>query len=339
LLAAVLTLSSCGGGGGSAPISGSFFAVPVYEDLDTPSSLRFAPDGRLFFTELTTGKVRIAASGAVLDSPFATLPVATSGEQGLLSLAFDPDFATNNFVYFCYSDSGTDKNKVVRFTAAGNVGSNETTIVSGLPIAGNHNGGRIGFGTDGKLYVTIGENGDPANSQDSSVLPGKLLRFNKDGTIPSDNPITGNPMWALGLRNSFGLAFQPGTGTPFVSENGPGCDDEVNRIVKGGNYGWRPDQPCNDTDSTYILPLAKFNPTIAPTGIVFSTSDAYGFPGTLLMTSFNDGALRAFTMSGASITAEKTLLTGLGSLFDVTEGPDGFIYIAGGDKIYRLQKS
>jgi len=340
LAVAALALSSCGGGGGSSsPVTGTFTAVPVYQDLDTPSSLRFAPDGRLFFTELSSGNVRIADGGSVLATPFATLPVATSGEQGLLSLAFDPNFSSNHFVYFCYSDSNVTKNRVVRFNASSNVGTNETVIVDGLPIAGNHNGGRIGFGSDGKLYVTIGENGNPANSQDTSVLPGKVLRYNPDGTIPADNPVAGNPMWTMGLRNSFGLAFQPGTGTPFVSENGPGCDDEVNRIVKGGNYGWRPDQPCNDADSAYIQPLVRFNPTIAPTGICFSSTDKYGFAGSLLMTSFNDGVLRAFSISGGAVTAQKELLTGMGSLFDVTESFDGTIYIAGGNAIYRLEKS
>ncbi|WP_158409307.1 PQQ-dependent sugar dehydrogenase [Fimbriimonas ginsengisoli] len=328
----------CGGSGGGSqtPTGRTFAAVPVIESVDTPSCLRFAPDGRLFFTELTTGRVRVASGFSLSATPFTTLPVATAGEQGALSMAFDPQYNTNHFVYFCYTDAGAGCDRVVRFTDSANVGTAETVIVDRLPIAGNHNGGRIGFGADGKLYVTIGENGNPANSQNPNVLPGKILRYNPDGTVPGDNPVAGNPMWALGLRNSFGLAFQPGTGTPFVSENGPGCDDEINRIVKGANYGWRPDQPCNDHDSAFVMPLARFNPTIAPTGIAFSTSDAYGFAGGLVMGSYNDGTLREFSISGSAITSQQVLVTGLGHLFDVTEGPDGFLYLASSDKIYRL---
>jgi glucose/arabinose dehydrogenase len=341
LLMLVALAVGCGGGGShgheNPPPGGSFTATPVFEGVNFPSALRFAPDGRLFFTELNTGQVRVAQGTQILAAPFATLPVATNGEQGALGLALDPQFGTNGFVYVCYTDVNQNCNRMVRFTDSGNVGGAMTVIVDDLPINTNHNGGRIGFGPDGKLYITIGDNQNPGNSQNPSVLPGKLLRFNPDGSIPADNPVPGSPMYALGLRNPFGLAFQPGTGSPFLSENGPGCDDELNRITAGGNYGWRPDQPCNDQEPGFTLPLARFNPTIAPTGTTFSTSDNYGFNGSLLMTSFNDGALRLFTLSGGAVASQQTLLTGIdGGLLDVTQAPDGSIYFCGTDTIYRL---
>lgn len=337
---ALLLVFGCGGGSShsGSPVGKTYQATPVYRNLETPSALRFAPDGRLFYTELQTGRIRvISANGNLLDPPFATVPVQTDGEQGLLGLALDPDFSTNRFVYVCYTDSDHHDDRIVRFTDNGSTGSNETVIVQGLPIAGNHNGGRIAFGADGKLYMTIGENGDPANSQNPSVLPGKILRFNSDGTIPADNPVDGNPMWALGIRNSFGIAFQPGTGALYESENGPSCDDEINRIVKGGNFGWRPDQPCNDHDAGFIQPLIRFNPTIAPTGVAFVTSPNLALDQTLLMTSYNDGTLRAFDVSGGSIQNSRVLVSSVdGGLYDVAQGPDGTVYFSGNSAIYRL---
>lgn len=234
-------------------------------NLNFPVTMAFAPDGRLFFNELNTGQVRVVVNGVLQSQPFATLPVATAGERGLIGLAFDPQFASNGFVYVMHSDpSGVQR--VVRFNDMNNMGVNPTVIVNNLPSANNHNGGNIGFGFDARLYITIGDSTNPANSQDSSSLAGKILRYNSDGTIPPNPFGAGNPAFNLGLRNSFDFTFHPQTGTIYASENGPSCDDEINRVLAGGNYGWRPNYPCGDMDAAFNTapPVTRFNPVIAP---------------------------------------------------------------------------
>jgi aldose sugar dehydrogenase len=335
---AAVVYAGCAGGGGStsgpSPLVQTFIASANF-----PSSLRFAPDGRLFFTELDTGIVRVHENGVT--TTFTTIPVATSGENGLLSMAFDPDFANNRFVYFFHTAPSPDRGRIVRYTDTAGVGTNETVIVDNLPSTSVHNGGRIAFGPDGKLYVSIGDNTNPANSQNTGVVSGKILRYNADGTIPGDNPIGGNPMFALGLRNTFGIAFHPTLGVLYGSENGPTCDDEINRLVANGNYGWRTGQPCGDTDPGFLQPILKINPVRAPTGIAFYTGSAFPeWQNSLLVASLNDDALRRYTLNstGTQVLSEQVLYLngGTGGLLDVTVGPDGNIYMAGANAIMRI---
>lgn len=351
-------LTGCAGGGGnfagSPPPGGPTLPTPpvpirtetVVAGASFPVSLVFAPDGRLFYTELQTGNVRVvvnpgASSPQLLALPFVTVPVATNGEQGLLGLALDPNFSTNRFVYVYHTHPSPLRNRVVRYTEANNVGSNETVIVDNLPVNSVHNGGRISFGPDGMLYVTIGDAGDPANAQSQTARAGKLLRFNRDGTVPAGNPVAGNPLFALGLRNSFGLTFHRTAGTPYVSDNGPNCDDEVNRIVAGGNYGWRPAYPCGDSDPQFRSPLARFTPTIAPTGMTFYAGSAFPeWQNHLFLASFNDGVLRRLFVDetqGGMVLEQQTVINGtFGALLDVAVGPDGSLYLAAQGSIIRI---
>lgn len=340
LVAGVATALACGGGGGGGGLGSGYSVSTLVQTGEVPSQIRFVPDGRLFFTELHSGKIRIVQNGTLLATEFATVPVATSGEQGLLGLAVDPDFANNGYIYVFHTTSGPLRQRVVRFTDVNNVGTNQAIILDNLPAANTHCGGRIGFGSDGKLYVTIGDVQDPANSQNDNSLAGKLLRYNSDGTIPADNPIAGNPLFSKGLRNSFGLAFHPTSGRPYVSENGPSCDDELNRIVLGGNFGWRPGVPCGDVDPNFIQPIKRINPVLAPTGICFYTGAEFPqFTGDLFMASYRDGGLRRFRVNDATgtIVEEELILTGRsGGVIDVTTGTDGGIYISDGTGIYKL---
>ncbi|MGH9804721.1 MAG: PQQ-dependent sugar dehydrogenase, partial [Candidatus Acidiferrales bacterium] len=190
-------------------------------NLNFPVRLAFAPDGRLFFNELRTGNVRIIQNGVLLAQPFATLAVETNGERGLLGLAFDPLFTINNFVYVLHSDpSGVQR--VVRFADMNGAGVAQQTIVDNLPSTVVHNAGAIGFGPDGRLYVSIGDSTNPANSQEPSSVSGKILRYNPDGSIPAAGAFgSTTPAFNLGLRNSFGFTFHPTSGTIYASENGP----------------------------------------------------------------------------------------------------------------------
>jgi len=358
LLALCLTLEACGGGGGNfagnnpAPPSGGLTpsvptpAVPIRVETFLSgtgfvSALAFAPDGRLFYCELQTGRVRVVQNGTLLAQPFVTLPVNSNGELGLLGMAFDPSFAANRFVYFFHTHPSPLRNRIVRYVDQSSVGVTEAVIVDNLPATTNHNGGRIKFGSDGMLYVTIGDNLDPANSQNPASISGKVLRYNSNGTIPLTNPLPANPMFALGLRNPFGIAFHPVNGTPYVSENGPNCDDELNRIVLSGNYGWRPNYPCGDTSTQFIAPIARFNPVIAPTGITFYTGTVFPeWRNHLFLVSFNDATLRRFAVDEANsgnVLEQQSIASGQASNYlDVAVGTDGNIYIATDVSILRI---
>jgi glucose/arabinose dehydrogenase len=308
----------------------------VATGLSFPTALRFAPNGDIIFTEKNTGNVRRISGGVLQPAPMFTVSVENGGERGLLGLALDPDYANNKFIYIFYTKSNGTENEVLRFTDDATPGTNATPIVSGLPAASTHNGGKLEFGSDGKLYVTLGETGDPANSQNNAVPGGKVLRYNSNGSIPGDNPIGGNPLFTKGHRNCFGMAIHQGTGTVFVSENGPGCDDEVNRLIAGENYGWRPSQPCGDADPTYEAPIRRFSSVVAPTGIAVG-SGAYA--GSLLMGSFNDNRLRKLelpSITNGDVTGTSVIYIDPDAIIDVTMGPDGNPYVATGSRILRL---
>jgi glucose/arabinose dehydrogenase len=234
--------------GGSRTQPAGFTRNATYiTGLTAATAFAQAPDGRIFVLE-QGGTMRVVKNGALLAAPFLTLSVDSTGERGLLGVAFHPNFVNNNFVYAYYTTaSGGTHNRVSRFTANGDVvmAASEVPIVD-LPGLGatNHNGGAIHFGADGKLYVGVGENANSANSQSLATPLGKLLRFNDDGTIPIDNPFlaatTGQAqaIWAYGLRNPFTFAVQPGTGRIHINDVGEGTWEEINLGAAGANYGW-----------------------------------------------------------------------------------------------------
>ena len=211
--------------------------------LTEPTGFDFAPDGRIFILE-RLGTVRIYKNGQLLSTPFVSLSSTNFGDKGLIGITFDPDFATNKWVYFYYTGSD-NLNRVVRFDASGDVAANgPVTIYQTNTVSPQyHIGGTIRFGNDGKLYVSIGDNGTPSNAQSLSNPFGKILRLNKDGTIPSDNPFVGQSgklpeIWAYGLRNPFRFQFDSVTSRLYEGEVGQDTWEEVNLIQKGLNYGW-----------------------------------------------------------------------------------------------------
>jgi len=321
--------------------------------MSCPTSIAAAPDGRLFITERTTGNIRIVKDGVLLDQPFAHLDVALTGETGLLGIALDPDFASNGYLYVyrtvCEVDSPapcdhppiappypTVHNEVIRFRADGDLGV-EMTILLALP--GNylqHNSGNIAFGPDGKMYIPLGDNGNADNSQNRDVWPGKILRFNRDGSIPDDGVDPGSPMFAYGFRNPFDLAFDPFTGNLFVTENGSDNWDEINLVIRAENYGW-PRARGRKGSERWMDPIWTVEKTVAPTGITVYRGDLIpGLKGALLWCEWNTQSLR-----GGLFTDERHVelasaeVIGHCSL-DVAEGPDGTLYLSDITSVYRV---
>jgi len=347
---------------------GEFSLQEVASGLSVPVQMATAPDGRIFVTELNTGNtsnsnIRVVTPTATLPwqlqaTPFATLPVVTGGERGLLGIAIHPNFSQNGFVYVFYTASAT-VNRVVRFTATMSGGDTVATdptpqiIFDNIPAASSHNGGVIQFGPDGMLYIFVGENDSPANAQNLGSLGGKFLRITPDGAIPPDNPsFTGilpplqapfSAIYSYGHRNSFGFTFHPLTKDLWETENGPNDSDEINRILAGGNYGWNLTQdrgvlnnPPNFTDLTKSIdPIAVYFPappcvascTIAPTGIVAFREDSVypaQYHNNLLFADFNVGQLHRIVLGGPMLTSfvsdSIACDCGLGPLFAVMHG-------------------
>ncbi|HKP52727.1 MAG TPA: PQQ-dependent sugar dehydrogenase [Chloroflexia bacterium] len=327
----------------------------LLEDMNRPVAMAFDPAGRIFYTEKETGNVRLFANGQLQLNPVITFSVDGGGEQGLLGIAIDPNFNSNRFIYVYYTCSTRDpgcpnkENRVARFVERDGAGSSPTTIYTSpnSDSSSNHNGGNIHFGPDGKLYVTIGDDANANTSQDLTSKNGKLHRLNPDGTAPSDNPNFGGQgalptLYAIGLRNSFDFAFDPVVkGRIFASENGPGCDDEMNRIEAGGNYGWRAGYPCDDNDNpdprvNTIPPLwflSSGECCNAPTGItVYSGDQIPQWKNHLFMAVFSGGDLYHFTLNNdRTVAASTKIVRGVQANTDLETGPDGALYyIEGG---------
>ncbi len=243
----------------------------ILRNLEVPWSLAFDPGGRLFFTE-RGGRVRLWERGRLQTEPVAFLPVAAVGEGGLLGLALAPDFGQTHFIYVYYTyrnTSGGLSNRVVRLVEQNGKGLDAVTVLDGIPGASIHDGGRLRFGPDGKLYVTTGDAANAPQAQDLRSLAGKILRLNPDGSVPADNPFRGSPIYSYGHRNPQGLDWHPVTGVLFATEHGQTAHDEVNIIQPGGNYGW-PQVSGEQTGENFIPPLLQTgNNTWAPSGTSF----------------------------------------------------------------------
>ncbi len=256
----------------AATVATGFSETLVASGLSSPTAMQFAPDGRLFVAE-QGGRLRVIKAGVLLPTPFLTVTVSSVGERGLLGVAFDPQFATNQFVYVYYTATTPNvHNRISRFTANGDVaatGSEKILLdLNILSSATNHNGGALAFGPDGKLYAAVGENANGDHAQSLANLHGKMLRINPDRgpigqahttLIPTDNPFygtaTGNNrlIYALGLRNPFTFAFNPVQTRLFINDVGQNTWEEINDGVAGANYGW-PNTEGNTTNPAYDSP-------------------------------------------------------------------------------------
>ena len=328
-------------------------ATVIRSGLAIPWDLAFAPDGRMFVTE-RVGNILIYASAAPNAAQLANVfPVANinaSGESGLMSIELDPAFASNNLLYVCVSvnDGGQWLNQVLRYRMNGNAPVFDGYVIrSGMRASSNHDGCRIRFGPDGKLWVTMGDAGNTANAQNPNVLNGKVLRVNSDGSIPADNPImpgasARTAVYTMGNRNPQGLTFEPGTGRPIEIEHGDDTDDEINILRAGANYGYPVCRgPCGDP--RFVDPAwTSGNVTLATSGADFARGVQWGaYDGSLFVAQLKESDLRRFTVAGALATQRDVFFDQTyGRIRTVRLGPDGSLYLTtsngSADRVIRI---
>jgi glucose/arabinose dehydrogenase len=323
----------------AAPPANFQTSLITADGLDGPSGFDIAPDGRIFILE-RSGKIKIVKDGEVLPTPFADLPSEDTGDRGLIGIAFDPDFGVvNHYVYFYYT--GKDLlNHLVRFSADTDVGTDGPYELfrTSSPSHLLHVGGSIAFGPDEKLYFAVGDNGDGSNAQNLSNPHGKILRINKDGSIPADNPFAGDPtkldaIWAYGMRNPWRFTFDSLTGRLYDGDVGNFSWEEINRVVKGGNYGWPLHEgvcafSCNGfKDPTYAYPHAGQSAAVTAgpvyRGIMFP--DAY--KGRLFFGDYARGFIKTANLDvNGDVTTVESFDDQAGSVVDFKVARDGSLY-------------
>ncbi|NQX29668.1 PQQ-dependent sugar dehydrogenase [Microbacteriaceae bacterium VKM Ac-2854] len=287
----------------------------VAEELDAPWSIRLLTDGTTLVSERDTALIReIAGDGTVRD--VGEVPgVRPGGEAGLLGLALAPGDEGTLYAYV----TGAEDNRVLSIPLRGDSGSRTlgepTPILTGIPKAGNHNGGRIAFGPDGMLYVTVGDAGDAARAQDPVSLGGKILRIAPDGSVPADNPTAGSPVYTLGHRNPQGIAWTD-DGRMWASEFGQNTWDELNAITPGANYGWPAVEGVAD-DRRYVDPIAQWaTDDASPSGLA-----AIG--DTLFVAALKGERIWSVDVADGIGTPQAWFAGEYGRIRDVAEGPGG----------------
>ena len=324
-----------------ATVPTGFTDTLVANGLTNPTAMALAPDGRIFVSQ-QGGAVRVIKNGVLLATPFLTVTVDSQGERGLLGVAFDPNFVSNQLVYVYYTVPTPAHNRVSRFIASGDVAiAGSETILMELPnlsTATNHNAGAIHFGPDGDLYIAVGDNANGNNAQSFSTVLGKMLRITSTGAIPTDNPFfnqtTGNnrSIWALGLRNPFTFAFQPGTGRMFINNVGLSTWEEINDGIAGANYGWPICEGfCNPPNPDFTDPIFIYQNTgvdCAITGGAFYNPQVIQFPSTFagkyFFSDFCGGWIRMIDPANPSVASD--FATGISNPVDLKVSPDGFLY-------------
>lgn len=341
-------------GAAAEPGTRAISLVPVATGLQVPAGFTFSPKGQIWYVEKETGEVRILSQGTGADRLFFTITnVDGQGERGALGIALHPRWPAKPsvYVYVTRTDHGTLVNELLRIRSSHGQGTGYRVLFR-WPVssATNHNGGRILFGPDGKLWIVIGENANPAYSQMKANLRGKVLRIDPDGSVPKDNPF-GTRIWSYGHRNSFGMAFDPVTGRLWETENGPSCNDEINLIRKGGNFAWGPNQSCGslaaphdtnrDGPTPRLLPKTYFLTTIGITGAAFCHGCGLGsaLSDDLLFGDVNTEQIRAVDLDAARTgfdASPRVLLAAGTPIYSMEVSPKGRIYVSGPGGIYRL---
>jgi quinoprotein glucose dehydrogenase len=332
-------------------------AEPWVEGLVAPWSLVFLPDGKALVSE-RPGRVRLIENGRLVEEPYLEVDVAAVGEGGLMGLEVHPDFPQEPYIYamYTYRDGGRLYNRVQRFRHTGTGAEPDRIIIDEIPGSRFHDGGRLGFGPDGMLYATAGENFRAQRAQNRDILAGSILRVAPDGSVPADNPFPGSPIWSYGHRNPQGLAWHPQTGALFSSEHGPSGEfgisghDIVNVIERGKNYGW-PEEVGVGGLAEYEDPLIMWVPATPPAGMTFWRGDLY-------LATLRSETLMRIGVEASGNGFEVTEIEGLfaeeryrgtyGRLRAAVVGPDEALYVLtsnrdgrgdpreGDDKILRI---
>ncbi len=307
----------------------------VADNLTIPWSIDWLPDETVLFTE-RNGNLRIIQHGILLQEPLLSLSVG-GVEGGMLGVAVDPNYSENNYIYlyYTYNEFLTTKNKLVRYQFSDGILVEDKMLIDSIPGGPFHDGGRIQFGPDGKLYIATGEAGLPNISQDLNSLGGKILRINSDGTIPYDNPWKNSPVYSIGHRNPQGMDWDK-SGNLFVTEHGPSglrgvAHDEINKIIAGANYGW-PDIIGDEEKENMLKPiLHSGEDTWAPSGSEFYYGNEIPqWEGKYFVATLRGNHLHMveFNLEDNSVTSHGKLFQDeFGRLRDVQTGPDGFLYI------------
>jgi aldose sugar dehydrogenase len=332
------------------PITGALAVDTVAKGLANPWALEFLPDGRMLVTE-RPGRLRIVDAAGHVSSPVAGVPsVNAVGQGGLLDVAIDPSFPSNRTIYLSFAQLGPNETAgtaVVRAVLRDSTLDSVRVIYQQQPQVkgGNHFGSRIVFGRDGTMWVTQGERFDYRNqAQDLSSDLGKIVRINRDGSVPRDNPFvarTGSrpEIWSYGHRNVQAAAMDPATGQLWTVEHGAAGGDELNHPEAGKNYGWPVISYGRNYNRTPIgegavksgmeQPVYYWDPVIAPSGMLFYTGDKFpDWKGNILVGGLASNALVRLVLDGGVVATEERYLHELHErIRDVCQGPDGYIYL------------
>ena len=319
----------------------------VVGGLDHPWGMAFLPDGRLLVTERDAGTLRIVDRDGTLAGKVKGTPyVSTFGQGGMRDVALDPDFASNGYVYLSYAEPGDGgaSTALGRGVMQGDSLAGFEVLFSQVPkMEGpNHFGSRIAFLPDGTLALTTGERFEFTPAQDLSNQLGTVVRINRDGSVPADNPFVDQAgakpeIWSYGHRNVQAAAVDPATGNLWVVEMGPLGGDELNLIQKGANYGWPvvswgknydgseiPDPP---THPEFTDAVKQWTPVISPNGMVFYDGDVFPeWQGSAFVGSLSRQALMRLTIMGDQVVGEEQLDLNA-RIRDVEVGPDGLLYV------------
>jgi glucose/arabinose dehydrogenase len=322
-------------------------AVPVVTNIAFPAAFTFDPLGRIFYVERVPGNVMIADPVAATDEPFFTVP----NNLSLVAIALHPAYPSMPYVYLWATRTvaGIAKDQLIRVTDAAGTGTSMRILLT-MASTGDHHGARLLFGPDDMLYLSTGDEGAPASSQNLNSIAGKVLRLNAAGAPAPGNPF-GTRVFAYGLRNAFGFDFDPQTSRLWLADNGPACNDELDRIVSGGNYGWGPAETCltppaaplntnQDGSAPRILPKRWWTPTIAPTGVAFCEGCRLGADteGALFMADWNGGRIRRLTLNATrlGVATSSPFYHHTASILGLETSPGGEIYFSDPTSIYRL---
>jgi aldose sugar dehydrogenase len=305
--------------------------------LPQATDFQFLPDNRILIAQ-KTGQIRIYQNGGLLDAPLVVLPVSTNGESGLQGIAVDPQFATNGYIYVAYTTTDHHE-RLSRLTVTGNtvdLATAETVLLQLTDTSGdNHHGGAITIGPDGRLYWGIGDNSVGQNAQNLGNLRGKVLRLNRDGSVPQDNPFVNTPgarpeIYAYGLRNPYRIATAPG-GQLLVADVGELAYEEVNRLTRGANYGWpQQEGTCNGCGSVNPIHAYPHGGGAAISSVLVYTGTEFGprYQNAVFIADFIQGWVKVLTCSAdySSCSGESMFDSNAGRTIQMLQGPDGDIY-------------